>query len=175
MNSGCAVPGLGFVPRRPFVVEAKWQSAAGRPRNPPDGSNRRFGVMGRNRVVGSLTVRVFSLTHFLDGTRRLLDVIIIFGKFGARASKFRRGICTSPPADSPSPLRHWFSQTSIMNPPDGLKQLQDFDRASPQFHNHLSNFLRSEGYRSAVPNLQGEDLTWLVEYLDSVSLQTVSP
>jgi len=62
-----------------------------------------------------------------------------------------------------------------MSPPDALKQLHDFDRASPQFHKHLSNFLRSEGYRSTVPSLQGEDLTWLVEYLDSVSLQTVSP
>ena len=27
VNSGCAV--LGFVPHRPLVVEAKWQSAAG--------------------------------------------------------------------------------------------------------------------------------------------------
>jgi len=62
-----------------------------------------------------------------------------------------------------------------MSPPDALKQLDDFDRASPQFHKHLSNFLRSEGYRSVVPSLQGEDLTWLVEYLDSVSLQTIPP
>jgi len=60
-----------------------------------------------------------------------------------------------------------------MDPPDALKQLQGFDRASPQFHKHLSNFLRSEGYRSAVPTLEGEDLEWLVEYLDSVSLQTI--
>jgi len=56
-----------------------------------------------------------------------------------------------------------------------LKQLRGFDRTSSQFHKHLSSFLRSEGYRSAVPNLQGEDLAWLVEYLESVSLQTISP
>ena len=62
-----------------------------------------------------------------------------------------------------------------MNPPDVLKQLQGFDKASPQFHKHLSNLLRSEGYRSAVPSLQGEDLEWLVEYLDSVSLQIIPP
>jgi len=61
-----------------------------------------------------------------------------------------------------------------MGPPNALKQLHGFDRASPQFHKHLSNFLRSEGYRSAVPGLQGEDLAWLVEYLDGVSLYTVS-
>ena len=57
-----------------------------------------------------------------------------------------------------------------MGPPDALKQLRDFDRASPRFYKDLSNFLRSEGYRSAVPSLQDEDLAWLVEYLDSVSL-----
>ena len=62
-----------------------------------------------------------------------------------------------------------------MDPPNTLKQLRGFDRASPQFHKHLSNLLRSEGYRSAVPSLQGEDLEWLVEYLDSVSLQTIPP
>ena len=62
-----------------------------------------------------------------------------------------------------------------MTPPDALAQLRSFDRASPESHKHLSNLLRSEGYRSVVPTLQGEDLAWLVEYLDSVSLQTISP
>jgi len=62
-----------------------------------------------------------------------------------------------------------------MSPPDALKQLHGFDRASPQFHKHLSNFFHSEGYRNAVPTLQGERLAWLVEYLDSVSLQIVPP
>ena len=62
-----------------------------------------------------------------------------------------------------------------MGPPNALKQLHDLDRASPQFHKHLSNFLRSEGYRSALPSLQGEDLWRLVEYLDSVSIQAISP
>jgi len=42
-----------------------------------------------------------------------------------------------------------------MESPDVLTQLRDFDRASPQFHKDLSDFLRSEGYRSAVPSLQG--------------------
>ena len=56
-----------------------------------------------------------------------------------------------------------------------LKQLHDFDRASPQFHKQLSDFLCGNEYQSDVPNLQGEDLVWLVEYLDSVSLQTTFP
>ena len=51
-----------------------------------------------------------------------------------------------------------------------LKQLHGLDRTSSQFHKRLSGLLRSEAYRSAVPNLQGEDLAWLVDYLESVSL-----
>jgi len=56
-----------------------------------------------------------------------------------------------------------------------LKQLYGLDRTSSQFHTRLSGLLRSEGYRSAVPNLQGEDLARLVDYLESVSLQSISP
>jgi len=74
----------------------------------------------------------------------------------------------------PQPFKPLTSPDNRMNSPNVLEQLRGFDRASPQFHKHLSNFLRSNGYRSAVPSLQGEDLAWLVEYLDSVSLYTVS-
>ena len=56
-----------------------------------------------------------------------------------------------------------------------LKQLHGLDRTSSQFHKRLRGLLRSEAYRSAVPNLQGEDLALLVDYLGSVSLQTISP
>jgi len=56
-----------------------------------------------------------------------------------------------------------------------LKQLHGLNRTSSQFHKRLSDLLHSERYRSAVPNLQGEDLAWLVDYLDSVSLQSISP
>ena len=62
-----------------------------------------------------------------------------------------------------------------MNQSNALEQLRGFDRASPQFHERLSSFLRSEGYQNTVPSLQGEDLAWLVDYLDSVSLQTIPP
>ena len=62
-----------------------------------------------------------------------------------------------------------------MNPSDILNQLHDFDKASLQFYKHLSDFLRSKEYRSAFPSLQGEDLAWLVEYLDNVSTQRISP
>lgn len=54
-------------------------------------------------------------------------------------------------------------------PSGPLKQLHSLDKASPHFHEQLSSFLHGDEYRNAVPNLQGEDLVWLVEYLDSVS------
>ena len=53
-----------------------------------------------------------------------------------------------------------------------LQQLHDLDRTSPRFHEQLSRFFRGEEYRNALLNLQSEDLSWLVDYLDSVSLQT---
>jgi len=56
-----------------------------------------------------------------------------------------------------------------------LNQLHALDRTSSQFHKRLSGLLRSEAYRSAVPSLQGEYLAWLVDYLESVSLQAISP
>ena len=61
-----------------------------------------------------------------------------------------------------------------MIPPNALQQLHNLDRASPLFLEQLSDLIRGEEYRNAVPNLQGEDLEWLVEYLDGVSLQTIS-
>lgn len=57
---------------------------------------------------------------------------------------------------------------AALNP---LRQLQDLDRSSPQFHDQLSNLLRGEEYRKSVLNLQGDSLTLLVEYLDEVSLK----
>lgn len=62
-----------------------------------------------------------------------------------------------------------------MIPLNALQQLYNLEGASPQFLKQLSNFIRKEEYRNAIPNLQGEDLTWLVECLDSVSLHTISP
>ena len=62
-----------------------------------------------------------------------------------------------------------------MTLPTFLQQLHNLDRASPQFHKQISDFLRGKEYRNAVPSLQGEDLMWVVEYLDSVSLQAIFP
>ena len=56
---------------------------------------------------------------------------------------------------------------------DPLQQFRDLDRASPHFHEYLSNTLRGEEYQNILPKLQNEDLAWLVEYLDNVSLQII--
>jgi len=62
-----------------------------------------------------------------------------------------------------------------MIPHDPLQPLHDLDRASPQFHKQLIDFLRGNEYQDVVSGLQNESLAWLVEYLDNVSLQTIFP
>ncbi|KAF9643182.1 hypothetical protein BDM02DRAFT_1694073 [Thelephora ganbajun] len=56
-----------------------------------------------------------------------------------------------------------------------LQQLHDLDRASPQFYEQLSSFLRGNEYRNVFPKLQSEDFAWLVEYLDSVLVDVSDP
>ena len=56
-----------------------------------------------------------------------------------------------------------------------LQRLYDLDKTSPQFHEHLHDFLRGAAYRDALQNLQSQDLASLVEYLDSVSPHTIFP
>jgi len=57
--------------------------------------------------------------------------------------------------------------------PNPLKQLRRLDRSSPKFHDQLSNVLYGEDYKQCVPNLQGDDLVWLVDYLDKVCRRIV--
>lgn len=62
-----------------------------------------------------------------------------------------------------------------MTPPGLLQVLRDLDGTSPQFHKQLSDILRGDEYRNVIPDLQGDDPAWLVEYLDNVSLQQPFP
>lgn len=62
-----------------------------------------------------------------------------------------------------------------MTPPGLLQVLRDLDGTSPQFHKQLSDILRGDEYRNVIPDLQGDDPAWLVEYLDNVSLQPPFP
>ena len=49
-----------------------------------------------------------------------------------------------------------------------LQELHDLDKASPQFHQQLSDFIHEEEYRNLQLKLHSEDLASLVEYLDGV-------
>ena len=62
-----------------------------------------------------------------------------------------------------------------MGPPEPLQKLDNLDKTSPEFYQEISEFIRGKDYRDAVPNLKGEGLVWLVEYLDGVSLQIIFP
>ncbi|KAF9643886.1 hypothetical protein BDM02DRAFT_3191091 [Thelephora ganbajun] len=55
-----------------------------------------------------------------------------------------------------------------MAPPThpALQQISHLDRTSPDFHGQLDKALRGREYRQCVPKLQGDDLVWLVDYLD---------
>ena len=49
-----------------------------------------------------------------------------------------------------------------------LQRLQRLDRSSLDFQDQLSNILNEEEYAQRVSNLQGDDLVWLIGYLDEV-------
>ena len=49
-----------------------------------------------------------------------------------------------------------------------LQQLRDLDTSSSKFHLQLSSALYRDDYTRCVTNLQGNDLAWLVDFLDDV-------
>ena len=56
-----------------------------------------------------------------------------------------------------------------------LEQLRRLDRSSPDFHDQLCNVLYAREYERCVLTLQGDDLVWLVEYLDKVRCRIAIP
>ena len=55
-----------------------------------------------------------------------------------------------------------------MSSPPILQQLRLLNRSSPDFHEQLGSVLYGQEHQQCVPNLQGDDLMWLVDYLDKV-------
>ena len=51
-----------------------------------------------------------------------------------------------------------------------LRRLHRLDSSSPDFQNLLCDVLCGEEYVQCVRNLEGENLAWLVDYLDNVCL-----
>ena len=63
----------------------------------------------------------------------------------------------------------------MMTSQNVLQQLRHLDRSSPGFHDQLSNVLYGEEYKQSVKSLQGNDLVWLVDYLDEVRCHAFLP
>ena len=59
--------------------------------------------------------------------------------------------------------------------PPALQLLRHLDRSSPKFHDQLSNIVHGGEYQGCVSNLQGDDLVWLVDYLDEVRRRVALP
>jgi len=56
-----------------------------------------------------------------------------------------------------------------------LQQLHCLNRSSSGFHDQLSKTLYGEEYQHCLSNLQGDDLLWLVDYLDKVFCHITLP
>ena len=58
----------------------------------------------------------------------------------------------------------------LMSPPSSpaLQQLNRLERASPDFHDQLYSVLYGEEYVQCEQTLEGDDLMWLIEYLNKV-------
>ena len=59
--------------------------------------------------------------------------------------------------------------------PQPLQRIHRLDRSSPMFHDQVCNILYGKEYQNCVPNLQGDDLVWLIEYLDKVHRHIALP
>ena len=59
--------------------------------------------------------------------------------------------------------------------PPALQQLHRLDGSSSEFHDQLGNILYGEEYRRCAQDLQGDDLVWLVDYLDKVRRHVALP
>jgi len=62
-----------------------------------------------------------------------------------------------------------------MTPRDILQQLRSLDASSLGFPDRLSNILYGEEYRQSAPNLQGDHLDGLVDYMDKVCRHAALP
>ena len=56
-----------------------------------------------------------------------------------------------------------------------LQQLRHLDRSLPNFHDQLCNVLYGEEYTRCAPNIQGDDLVCIVDYLDKVRPRVLLP
>ena len=55
-----------------------------------------------------------------------------------------------------------------------LQRLDCLNRSSSNFHDQLGTLLSGQEYKRCVPILQGDNLIWLVNYLDKACCSAVS-
>jgi tRNA (Thr-GGU) A37 N-methylase len=56
-----------------------------------------------------------------------------------------------------------------------LQQLDRLDGSSSEFHDQLCNVLYGREYVQCVQNLEGDDVVWLIDYLDKVRHHAAFP
>jgi len=56
-----------------------------------------------------------------------------------------------------------------------LRQLRRLDQSSPDFQDKLCNILYGKDYVECAPNLRGDDVVWLVDYLNEVRRPVALP
>ena len=56
-----------------------------------------------------------------------------------------------------------------------LQKLRDLDRTSLEFHDKLGDLLYGEEYARCMTNIEGNDLRWLVDFLDEVRQRVFLP
>ena len=56
-----------------------------------------------------------------------------------------------------------------------MQRLRSLDRSSPGFHDQVCSVFYEEEYQKCVPDLQGDDSAWLVEYLNEVRRRIILP
>ena len=82
---------------------------------------------------------------------------------------------------SPSAIltRRLLPQSKVfpMAPPTSLalQRLDSLDKSSPDFQDQLNDLLHENEYQECVPTLQGDELMWLVDYLDEVRHRVALP
>ena len=100
---------------------------------------------------------VYKRVCLVDRVRRLVYIASLSSTFSCRSLPQSRVFLMSSPG-SPA-----------------LQQLYHLDRSSSDFHDRLCNVFYGSEYSQCVPNLEGDDLVWLVDYLDKVCCRVTFP
>ena len=56
-----------------------------------------------------------------------------------------------------------------------LQRLHSLDKSSPDSQDQLNDLLHENEYQECVPTLQGDELMWLIDYLDEVRRRVALP